>query len=376
MSVTLFLWDTKKKVNIKQLYNGDIVDRSTMPTTGWSIRVLDNSLFKSVEFVFDDNVLKRLEQYAPYIAMGDDVDISNKLKDGQHTLVVTPCTNIDGSGRQTSEVFVFTVCLYQPEVRGVVGFDGTSLAQIATLKNDLKISAVRPWLTPNWSRPPTIASFTKYKAFHDAGIKICPVWHTNTVPTYDQAKNFFSKAAEAANGCIDYWEIINEPNLSIYWPANYLPQYVKQCLKGAYDALNPLGQKVVGAPLCSMGIVHDTISIKILKDNGYLDYCHIPGFHAYGETEKDHIDRARNAASLFGKRIFQTEWNLHGGGSSETPQSWSSHFQKMLDGTRDILYGYLYYRIKPNTQNASKASILKADWTPNEPFYSAIKNLH
>jgi hypothetical protein len=190
------------------------------------------------------------------------------------------------------------------------------------------------------------------------------------VPTYEQAKRFFTNAEKSSNGILDFWEMINEPNLPKYWNGS-LKECVENVMKPAYEVLHSKGEIVVGA-----SISEDTKKIEEILKYGYLNYCDYANYHPYKNTPKDHIAAVKKAKQIVGnKPLLLTEWNMHAKWGGLSYQEWADSLSFVYANIREYINGAWYYRSVVGGQFAGVAGILKPDMTKNEIFYKGVKDI-
>lgn len=366
----LFIRDINQNKDILELLNNQIVDLSKLPNE-WNIRA-EIANAKSAKLSLDGK--SNLESNEPYCIFGDNVAL--KLNEGQHDFTAVGFTNEDFTNPGAIKSIVFNVVKSstpQPPlpinipIFGICTGTKDDFNKLVTAFKDVGVKSIRVWLDISWNKTPT---FDHLKKFKDAGFSICACLHTSEVPTYNQAKAFFTNAVKAGKDILDFWEIINEPNLTKYWSGT-LQQYVDNVLKPAYEVLHLAGEKVAGA-----AISEDINDLKDLIKCGYLNYCDYASFHPYKNTPKDHIDVVKAAKALVGsKPLLLTEWNMHAKWGGLSYEEWADSLDFVYQSIKNYISGAWYYRSIVSGEFAGKAAILKADLTPNQLFYDGVKKI-
>ena len=247
----------------------------------------------------------------------------------------------------------------------------------------LNLTSARIWKeVSDWDNPPSSSEFNNIRKLQSQGIKTVVVFTPKEnkkvngncvksvpIPNYTQVYNYFKKAAAAANGAVDYWEIGNEPNLCTYWSGS-MKQYVDIMEKGAWDALHPLGEITISGSV--------SWDANALKTTGLTSYADIIGFHPYGDSADQQISRIKAARANIGsvKPMFLTEWNIHGR-HYNSDDKWAAQIPLAYNGIKSYVQGIWYYPSKLNpTSMAGPAGLRTADGSSaNEPYYSTYKKI-
>lgn len=299
------------------------------------------------------------------------------------TITVTDgkLTLSNAGGAINNKICFIDITSSQPPLSNVTTkfFDGvhvtadTDPAKAAAVLRDLGARAIRMWADISWSSRSEPYAFERAREWEDQGFQVTLLLHTSKVPTYTEARNFFSWAMnlKGMKAAVDRWEIINEPNLDKYWQGSD-SQYVNNVLKPAWDVFHPAGETVVGG-----GVSESVSAMRSLVNAGYLNYCDIANVHPYRYTVAQHLDILGQFKSIVGdKPMTATEWNIHGSTSNRT--GWA----KMLDQAHAEIANYLesafYYRFVYKTSNtyAGPAGLVFSDMSKHNPFYDIFKNWH
>jgi len=256
-------------------------------------------------------------------------------------------------------------------------FDGTSIgfsdpSQVSRAIPALKalhIGTVRIWWGMNtWNNRGGNWAVREAQQLHSAGFKVIMTFSVSDVPSYQQAKDFFTyvKNKAGATGAIDYWEIGNEPNQKSFWKGSP-SQYVNNLLKPAYEVLHPAGEKVLGA-----GPTWDANFAKTLVSLGYNNYCDYAGFHPYGPSPQEVLNRATAAKAAYqGKPMIFTEWNVRG--SEGNFSQWASEVdqaRKLIAHSAEIA---CYFPFTVGSTMAGKGGVVNTSYSPRNPFYDMFK---
>ena len=233
----------------------------------------------------------------------------------------------------------------------------------------LGMKNVRVWYDIiSWTgavKPYMIDEFQKYK---NAGFTVTVAFVAKKVPpSAAAAKAQFQKfAASGLKNVVDYWEIGNEMNMPQYWNGS-LKQYVTDYLKPAYEALHPVGEKVVGG-----GLSWDFKLAKELQSYGYSNYCDYAGFHPYGESGAIVVQRARDARANFGyKPLMITEWNVQ---FVTDTAKWVKEINIAAAGLSKLAVQNYYYSMGVDNSHVGKGGLFYSNGSKNQPFYDAVYN--
>lgn len=263
--------------------------------------------------------------------------------------------------------------------------DGIPDADARSYANTFHLGWVRTWhAIRDWNSPPAAADFNRERYLKSLGLKILSVFtpiEAAASPTgiaYPSAptdpttvQKFFTDAASAAAGAVDAWEVFNEPNLSNYNPNyNALKNTIGYVLRPAYLGLKSKGQYVIGA---SWSGDCNTDGFKYFLSGGYLDTCDAVGYHPYGTSPAQQIERVSNMAKLInGRGIWLTEWNLHM--DEKTPEVWGTSLAAAAYQLRAIptLDAVFHFRMVRNNSRAGVAAPFLLDngkIVPRMPWY-------
>jgi hypothetical protein len=213
------------------------------------------------------------------------------------------------------------------------------------------------------------------KQYHNAGFKVIMLETSTTAPSsYSQAKGFFSWIAgqSGLKNAVDYWEIQNEVDLSKYYSeSGNMSGYVSKLLKGAWDALHPLGEKVIG------GSPIFTATISKLLSAGYNNYCDLANFHFYSSSVDGLNSEIRQVKRSFGsKPLTSTEWNFQF--LNVDAATWGNMLRQVESTVEANLVMPAYYRLvyKAESGNgAGKGGLLNTDYSRRTPLYDAFKDM-
>jgi hypothetical protein len=261
-----------------------------------------------------------------------------------------------------------------PPASGIIKggyFDGILNGDAKSYADKFGMGWVRIWHTIKWderlgSSHPT---FLRCRTLQAAGLKTLVVMTppeqtaagpAGSPPASGIAAAYFDAAAIAAGGCVDAWEIWNEPNLSQYNARFGYSDWVKAALIPAYSVLHPRGQFVVSGGWSGTA----GPQFQYMIDNGLLTGCDAVGYHPYGSSPADQITKIGDMRHRVGnKPIWLTEWNLHMDKSN--PAAW---MQSLLDAAKIIADGPLvqaifHFRMVRNTSSAGVAAPYYLDGT-------------
>jgi hypothetical protein len=229
------------------------------------------------------------------------------------------------------------------------------------------VNAVRLWGNFEYGKFVQRNWMNAAKQYHNLGFHVTLVLQEEQVPTYEQAKAYFSFAVAQPGiaDAVDRWEILNEPNFGSYWKGTYT-QYVRNVLKPAYEVLKANGETVVGA---APGVFTD--AAQYLKDAGYLNYVDFANYHPYGDTAEEQIARIEQVKRIFaGKPLTLTEWNLMP--YISTHKKWTDELKEVRSYITRNVESAFYYHFTFTSDWASTGALFKNDaggYQPNGIFY-------
>jgi hypothetical protein len=215
------------------------------------------------------------------------------------------------------------------------------------------MSYVRMWHTIKWDETlgTSHPTFVRARALQAQGLKTLVVMtppEKTGAPPADPfvAAKYFAAAGNAAKGAVDAWEIGNEQNLSNY-NTSYAAKstlWISNMLAPAYVELHAQGQFVV-----SGGWSETLDGIPWMISNGLLKNCDAVGYHPYGWTGADQINRVKAFRNLIGaKPLWLTEWNLHMGGKP----NWADDLIVAAAGIAPYVQAVIHFRMVRTTQAA------------------------
>jgi len=255
--------------------------------------------------------------------------------------------------------------------KGLVIGGGYDPNRVIPILRDLGAKSVRMWAgVGSWgSRWSTNPVYSRAIQYHNAGFKVVLLTTSTTAPTYQQSKDYFTWASNlpGLRNAVDFWEIQNEPDLSKYYNQNTnLPGYVNNELKGAWDALHPQGEKVIGAaPIY-------TSSMRTLMNAGYGKYTDYANFHFYGQKPQDLINKIDAVKAITGsKPLVSTEWSFQFLNISDS--AWASLISQVESAVNSKLAFSQYFSLFKATSE-SNGGLLNKDYTRNTPLYNEFKS--
>jgi hypothetical protein len=256
-------------------------------------------------------------------------------------------------------------------------FDGTSvgvsdpsqMGRVIPVLKALHVGTVRLWWGMNsWGNRAGNWSVAEAAALHAAGFKVIMNLGTADVPTYAQAAAFYNyvKNKPGALRSVDYWEIDNEPNQRGFWKGTPA-EYVNNVLKPAWDVLHPAGAKILGA-----GPTWDANFAKLLVSLGYNKYCDYAGFHPYGPSPQEVLNRALAAKAAYqGKPMIFTEWNVRG--AENNPALWGQEIDQARKLIAHVAEIACYFPFTVGTSMAGKGGLVSTSFGARNPFYDVFK---
>jgi hypothetical protein len=258
-------------------------------------------------------------------------------------------------------------------IKGVCGGTSKGVSAASPIMKDLHCTAFRPWETMTIGHAP---SFSEYAPFAAAGFKVAPVVtlpeksSSSAIPTYDQALAIAkATVADAVKNKVWALEILNEPNLDNYFPGHD-PKKVVAIVKAFFDASRGTNLKIIGPASASAG----TSYLQSMLDQGLASYCDYLNCHLYFGDAAGQINAAHQFKALadkYNRPIGMTEWNLHASNLGFT--KWSEELAKAYAELSKFMAFLWYFHFTPLTSQAGPASLVNADYSKHEPFYSMYR---
>ncbi len=244
---------------------------------------------------------------------------------------------------------------------------------VSTLKS-VGSDSVRVWLGAEDLNSRSEGGVFKYiRRFKSEGFKVMAVVDFDIAarnnPTGVAA--FTKWLTEGANlaSSVDYWQIGNEPDRE--WGRSNYAGAVNNIIKPAYEVLHAAGEKVV-----SPGPSWNPDDIKLLADQGMLNYVDYVGYHPYRSNLADLKLRVSQAKAYSqGKPMIAAEWNARGHETEADRTGWANAVKEFWPVIRDNFYAAYYYAGVKSDSFAGPAGLMNTDGSHNEPFYSAFKGL-
>lgn len=237
---------------------------------------------------------------------------------------------------------------------------------IPALKS-LEMKTVRLWYdVKDWNDAPDRKFLKYFKEHHQAGFTVIAIFDTPSVPEEGQVKAFFERmtADSMAMQSIDFWELGNEPERG-FFPGT-LDQFVNGFMKPAYEVISAAGKPVIGG-----GASYNIDLAKQLHDLDYENYCDYVGFHPYGASGAQIVERAVGAKAIFGgKPLVVTEWNVQ---FQNDPDAWAEQVRLAAIGLAEVSYMNFYFAMASNDTHVGEGGIIAPDGTPNGPFYTVAQ---
>lgn len=244
------------------------------------------------------------------------------------------------------------------------------VSQTAPILKELGVKAVRLWTTVNsWDASGISASKLKlvsdYKA---AGFNTLLIVNIPEVPSYAQAKSFFTRVAGQSNALagVDRWQIGNEPDNAPYWKGT-LKQYVQLPLKAANDVLRAKGEEIVSAgPSWNPDDVIEMVGYGMLN---YVDYV---GYHPYAGSLSTIRSRTETIKDAIGnKPLVATEWSMRGISDNA---KWAAANTAAYPYIRDNYNTNYYFSFLYQDSMAGHSGLLNSDLSPRSTFYNMYKS--
>jgi len=245
---------------------------------------------------------------------------------------------------------------------------GADASSVIPKLRELGISGVRIWVGMNtWSHRGNGQAFLQAKMYKDAGFKV--MMNVGVVDTSSESnyQGFFNwlKSRQYFKS-VDMIQVGNEPNHYKSWKGG-IDGYMK-LLKIAYNTLHPTGMKVLGA-----GPTYDVEACKELVRQGYLNYVDYAGFHPYGNSAEQVISRLKGAREAYGnKPLIVSEWNVR---NQPNSSQWAASLKKVREQMARYCNAAYYFSLVKGGSMAGPAGVFSnTSWSPNDPFYSAVKS--
>ncbi len=225
-------------------------------------------------------------------------------------------------------------------VKGVVCYGSDDPNKAKPILTDCGITGLRWWGTTRF-RGLVDPSFVKQaKAWKAAGVKRIGITFTPTInspasdlPNTTQVKEWAKSIRDTFPGAIDFVQIVNECNLSKYWPGT---------IQQAADICHTVSAALLGS---SVQVYAPSIS-EVVAKFGELVKTGIGGvvdafdIHPYGMNSAEHLARAQAMVAMApGKKFVASEFGLHSGSYS----GWRVEIAKAWEGIKPLLnevYGY------------------------------------
>ena len=245
---------------------------------------------------------------------------------------------------------------------------GADADRVIPKLRELGVTGVRIWVGMlTWSHRGNGQAFIQAKKYHDAGFKVMVnvgVEETSSESNYQGFFNWLKNCKYFKSA--DMIQVGNEPDHYKSWHGG-LDGYMK-VLKIAWKTLHPTGMKILGA-----GPTYDVEACKGLVKLGYLNYVDYAGFHPYGTSAAQVIERLKGARAAYGsKPLIVSEWNIRGQTSST---AWANELKKArAQMARYCNASYYFSLVKGGTMAGAAGVFANTSWTPNGPFYGAIKS--
>lgn len=248
--------------------------------------------------------------------------------------------------------------------------------------------SVRLWADVDWTTFKEHGSFARARRYKEAGFHVTLLIQDKDVPTYEEAKAYFdwAQAQPGMREAVDFWEVINEPNVLVngpddpaggpptkvgkYWLGTP-EEYVDRVLRAAWDSLSPAGETVVGAGTSAYqdnGKLSNSYNQR-LKDAGYLNYLHYANAHPYVRTIPELEEHLAGVRAIYGDvPMVATEWNLK---PQPSPEAWAAALDLALPMMAAEFDMIGYYRLLPTKREGGWPGLLTHDYEPGGPIYDA-----
>jgi len=245
---------------------------------------------------------------------------------------------------------------------------GADADRVIPKLRELGVTGVRIWVGMNtWGHRGNGQAFIQAKKYKDAGFKV--MMNVGAVDTASEStyRGFFNwLKSQKYFKSADMIQVGNEPNHFKSWHGG-IDGYMK-VLKIAAEIIRPTGMKILGA-----GPTYDVEAVKELVRKGYNNYVDYAGFHPYGTSAKMVIDRLKGARAAYGnKPLIVSEWNVRGQPNAST---WAAELKKVrAEMARYCNAAYYFSLVKGGSMAGAAGVFANTSWTPNGPFYSAVKS--
>ncbi|MFQ3671256.1 MAG: DNRLRE domain-containing protein, partial [Verrucomicrobiia bacterium] len=275
----------------------------------------------------------------------------------------------------------------------------------ATRFHDLGVRWVRLWVDVplSWIPSAPTETINAAQSFKNQGFKVLVVFNFShqshaDVGTRQNVKAYFDwlLANTTMANVADVWEIGNEVGYDKYWKGT-LTQYVNEVLRGAYESLNPAGQKVAGGCLDAWQkqsngeYAYGMWQAQQLMSLNFKQYLHYISAHIYRNNPNQMIETLDGFISTYNiqandpKPLLITEWNFLNADFKVSGgfdlNKWRDYFARVKpyvysQATQGRVRTVFYYRSTAISGEGSWPGLLKADAnrTPQEPLYSQYKN--
>ncbi len=231
----------------------------------------------------------------------------------------------------------------------------------------LGIKGVRIWVgMKTWSHRGNGSAFVQAKKYRDAGITVMMNIGVKESASESTYRGFFSwMKNQKYFSSVNMFQIGNEPNHYKSWNGG-LDGYMK-LLKVAWSELKPKGAKILGA-----GPTSDVNAVKQLVQKGYLNYVDYAGFHPYGHTPAQIIDKLKQAKAIYGsKPLIVSEWNVR---SQQDGSQWANAVKAARKDMAKYCEGAYYFCLVEANTMAGPAGAYKTNWAKNGPYWDAVNS--
>jgi len=244
---------------------------------------------------------------------------------------------------------------------------GQDASRVIPKLRELGITGVRIWVGMNsWNHRGNGQAFLQAQKYKDAGIKVMMNVGVAATASEGTYQGFFNWLKSQKNfKSVDMMQIGNEPNHYKSWRGG-IDGYMK-LLKIASNTLRPTGMKILGA-----GPTAGAEACKELVSKGYLKYVDYAGFHAYGSSAREAIARLKAAKAYYGnKPLIVSEWNIR---NQTNNNAWANELKAVRRDIAKYCNAAFYFSLVKGGSMAGPAGVFaNTSWTPNGPFYDAVK---